>query len=539
MRTDRIPAAEATPAAPAAQGRAALRRAGRRGRRRTWKIVGWSLAVVLVLTGGGAVYLYLQLAGNIRTDSSYSGSDRAAAVGVEKADPFGRTPLNIMLLGSDTRSSAADCRLGGACTDAQGARADVEMLVHLSADRSNMTVMSIPRDLMTQLPACTDARTGAHTSGGYGQINSTLQYGPGCTDTAVHKLTGIPIDGFAMVDFAGVIGISQALGGVDLCFTSRFYDRNSGLKLTAGHHVLEGTSALQFLRTRDSFGDGSDNRGRTFATHLFFTAMINRLKGAGTLTDLPAMYRIANAATKSLTVSDNFDTPLKLVDLAGELNKVPTERITFTTMQNSPDPAPHSKHVVAGPGAATLFRAIADDHSLTAGPGGAASTGASATASPAATVQPSTVAVAVSNGSGARGRAAAVLAVLERAGFSHRGTALTEPSPAATTTLDYGPSDAAAAHAVAATLGLPATALRPGSAAGLKLVIGADWTTGTAYPGGHPSAAPLDTAAALAGAQANNGRSAGCVQVSTEYTQPGHTPQMMFDDYPHVPNSAP
>ncbi|MBC3842795.1 hypothetical protein GXW82_29265 [Streptacidiphilus sp. 4-A2] len=304
-------------------------------------------------------------------------------MGVEKPDALGRTPYNLLLIGSDTRDTTADCNLGGDCADGgAGANADVEMLVHLSADRTNISVMSIPRDLMTNLPACTDPTTGTSTNASYGQINGTLDEGPSCTAKAVHELTNIPIDDFAMVDFGGVEAMSNALGGVNVCVSSNMYDLNSGLKLTAGTHSLEGKSALEFLRTRDSFGDGSDNVGRTTATHIFFTDMINKLKSSGTLSDPIALLSIANAATKALTVSPDIDSPVKLVEMAQDMNKVPTNRITFTTMQNQADPENNSRVLIA-PGAQTLFNAIANDQSLSPAPGSSAGPRTPATTSTA------------------------------------------------------------------------------------------------------------------------------------------------------------
>ena len=525
--------------------RAEIRRSQKRGRKRALKVVGISTAAVLVVCGGGAGYLYFHLAGNIKSAKLYTGDNQAAAVGVEKPDAFGRTPYNLLLIGSDTRDTAADCAAGGDCANGgAGANADVEMLVHLSADRSNISVMSIPRDLMTNLPACTDPTTGASVGAQYGQINSTLDQGPSCTAEAIHHLTGIPIDDFAMVDFGGVESMSDALGGVNVCVSSNMYDLNSGLKLTAGTHSLEGKSALEFLRTRDSFGDGSDNVGRTTATHIFFTDMINKLKSGGTLSDPMALLSIANAATKALTVSPNIDSPVKLVEMAQDMNKVPTNRITFTTMQNVPDPQ-NSSRVLIGPGAQTLFSAIADDQSLTTPTGSAsAAHGTTATATAAAAPTPSVpvsgITVSVYNGTSVNGWSDTIAQELVTDGFNSATAGYPDSASPATTTLTYGPGQAAQAQTTAKTLGLPATALKQGTAAGLKLVLGADWTSGKSFPNSKPVAPPVNTAVALASTYAQNGAANNeCVQVSKDYTQPGATPAMEFADHPNVPNSAP
>jgi LCP family protein required for cell wall assembly len=505
-----------------------------------------------VVAGGGFGYLYLHLAGNIKTGQLFTGTDKKDAVGVEIPNKFGQTPLNVLLIGSDTRDTKADCDLGGACGNGgTGANADVEMLVHLSADRSNITVMSIPRDLMTELPACTDPANGTSRGEHFGQINSSLQLGPACTDMAVHKLTGITVDDFAMVDFGGVVNISNALGGVNVCVNSNMYDINSGLKLTEGTHSLKGVAALQFLRTRDSFGDGSDNVGRTSATHVFFTDMINKLKGAGTLSDVPAMYGIADAATKSLTVSPDLDTPLKLISLAQQLNKVPANRITFATMQNVDDQ--HDSHVSEGPQASLLFNAIRNDQSLTtasgagSGAGSAAAGSASAGGASAAGAPPSApvsgIAVAVYNGTRVPGqdahvpgRAGQIASALIGQGFSSATAAYSYSGFPATSSLTYGPGQAAQAQS---------------TANGLSLVIGTDWNSGTTFPHSRPAPAPVDTAAALNNTHAQNGGAPTCVTVSTADTEnklglptatwnsPPETPQQMFQIYSNRPNSAP
>ena len=526
------------PAVPST--RADMRRAKKRGRRKAVKITAFTAAGILVLGCGGVGYLYFHLAGNIKSASLYTGNDKAAAVGVEKPDALGRTPYNLLLIGSDTRDTSADAAAGG---DAgAGANADVEMLVHLSADRSNITVMSIPRDLMTNLPACTDTATGVSKPPRYAQINSSLQLGPSCTAESIHKLTGITVDDFAMVDFSGVEAMSDALGGVNVCFTHNLYDLNSGLKLTAGTHNLKGKAALQFLRTRDSFGDGSDNVGRTTATHVFFTDMINKLKSGGTLSSPVALLSIANAATRALTVSPGIDNPVKLVDLAQDMNKVPTNRITFTTMQNTPDTQPGElDRVLQAPGASTLFSAIANDQSLTTSTGASSSAAkatATATASPTPAVSASSVTVNVYNGTEGDGWSDTVAKELVTDGFNP-ATAGYSDSDVATTTLTYGPGQLAQAQLTARTLGLPSSALKQGSSAGLKLVLGADWTSGTAFPGSKPSLPPLNTSVALNDTHSQNGAQNECVQVSTDYTQPGATPQMEFADHPNVPDSAP
>ncbi|MEV7394191.1 LCP family protein [Streptomyces sp. NPDC091215] len=495
-------------------GRRGARPVNRAGRgRRVLKVFGLCLAVLVLGTAGVGWWFYQHLNGNINS-VSLDGKG-----GTEKPDAFGRTPINILVIGSDGRTSAADCKLGGGCsqTGVQSGygNADVEMVVHISADRSNATVMSIPRDTMTNIPACKDTENGTGTSGYYGQINSALQYGPACQVSTIHQLTGITIDHFVKLDFSGVVKMSDAVGGVSVCVNGNVYDTYSHLKLSKGTHTLKGEAALEFVRSRHGFGDGSD-LGRTVSQHLFLSAMIRKFKSAGTLTDPTAVYDLADAATKALTVDDGLGSVSKLVSLAADVNKVPAERMTFTTMQTAPDPT-NSDRVVVGSGAKSLFSTIANDQSLTTGSGKkavASSVTATASASPVSKVSKSEIDVTVENGTAIRGRASAVATALIDGGFGSGTTTANAPSAAASTTLTYGPDRKAEAQAVAKALNLPGSALKMGSAVGLTLVIGGDWSSGTTYP---DIATTAKTATANASASTADD-SKTCAKVSTYKT---------------------
>ncbi|WNI17985.1 LCP family protein [Actinacidiphila sp. ITFR-21] len=487
-------------------GRAAQRR-GRRAKqdgrgRRVLRITLISACALALVVGGGGWLLYQHLNGNINSVSLTDGVGKDSA-GKEKVDAFGRSPINILVMGSDGRTSAADCKLGGGCSKTgvqTGQNADVEMVVHISADRSNATVMSIPRDTVTDVPACTDGKTGASTPGYSGMINSALAYGQACQVATVHKLTGIPIDHFIQVDFSGVVKMSDAVGGVPVCVDADVYDTYSHLKLSAGTHTLKGVAALEFLRSRHGFGDGSD-LGRTYAQHTYLSSLIRKFKSAGTLANPAAVYKLADAATKALTVDTGLGSVTKLIGLAGDLDKVPAKRITFTTMQTAADPS-DANRVLVGPGARTLFATIAGDQSLTTATGGK-SAAASATAAPTATPVPaSQITVAVQNGTGVGGRAAAIATALTDRGFNPATSGGNAPAPAAATSLTYGPGEKGQAQTVARALGLQAGALKQGTTAGLVLVVGADWSAGSTFPGGSASAVPVDTEAAVAGSHA-------------------------------------
>ncbi|OIJ94497.1 transcriptional regulator [Streptomyces sp. MUSC 14] len=503
------------------------------------KILAIGTSLLILVTAGAGWWFYEHLNGNIHS-LSLDGKG-----GTEKADAFGRTPINILVMGSDGRTSAEDCKLGGGCSQtgvqSGNGNADVEMVLHISADRSNATVMSIPRDTMTRVPACQDPGSGQSTPGYYGQINSALTYGPACQVATVHQLTGIPIDHFVKLDFSGVVKMSDAIGGVSVCVSDNVYDTYSHLKLAKGDHTLKGEAALEFVRSRHGFGDGSD-LGRTTTQHLFLSAMMRNFKSAGTLTDPTAVYGLADAATKALTVDDGLGTVKKLISLASDVDKVPTKRMTFTTMQTAPDPN-NKDRVVVGPGARTLFSTIANDQSLTTGSGEKSAAG-SATAKPTASAVPAAqIAVTVENGTPVTGRASDIATALTDQGFSSATTTANAPSPAATTTLTYGSGQKGEAQTVAKALGLSSSNLRQGTGTGLTLVIGSDWPSGTAFPGGSSSPAPADTHAAVSNAHASTAdQSKTCAQVSQYRTVSlngvSMTPAQAYAAARNVPDSA-
>ncbi len=507
----------------------------------------------MALAAGGGLYGYVRLNANLRSVPLFGGVTGSA--GTEKVDPFGHSPINILVIGSDARSNPVDCKLGGDCGPGRP-NADVEMVVHIAADRSNATVMSVPRDLVTDLPACVDPAGGPRMPAHAGQINATLGYGPGCTVAAVHQLSGIPIDHFVMVDFAGVIQMSDAVGGAAVCVTGNVFDPYSHLKLAKGTHTLQGLAALEFVRSRHAFGDGSD-LGRTYAQHLFLSAVIRNLKAAATLSNPGGVYSLAQAATRALTVDTGLGSIARLVALAADVDTVPTHRITFTTMQNRQDPTDPNR-VVAAPAAQHLFDTIIADLPLTTAGGTRPSTLSptpsivATPGSPSAT--PDTTApitglnavpVRVENGSGRAGLATAVAKALAARGVD-QARAVTAQHPAGTTLLRYPAQLHDQATRLATALGLPASALQTvRTQNGLLLVIGGDWRAGTTFPpSAGPSLSAAETKTALAQAHAHTADQAStCAPVSTQRTVTIRgipmTPGEAYADQHQLPDSAP
>jgi len=442
-----------------------------------------TLALLLVVVIGFSTYVYETTVAHIKHTALIPAGMTQSAL------PDGS--MNILLIGSDTRDTSADCHLGGDC--GTGANGDAEIILHVSADHSNATVLSIPRDTETEIPNCkTDSAGNATLTGGSteGQINSALQNGPQCQVAADHALTGITITGYIMFDFGGVVSVSNALGGVPVCVTAAVNDKNSGLQLPAGVSVIKGNTALEFLRTRDSFFDGSD-LGREQTTHYFFTQMIQTVRSKSGIGNLLTLLSVAQAMSSSTTVSDNLSGFGALVSLADALNGLPTDRITFVTMPWELDPSNDNRVIANQPDANTMFQNIQNDVSYTKG---SSSGGGGAVAVPQApAVDKASIPVSVYNADGVSGRAGSIASALSSDGFS-QASETGDLSNTATTEIYYPAGDSAQADAVAAALKIPAAQVQQSSTySKVTVVIGTDFESGSTYT-------PVTTANNTAGA---------------------------------------
>ncbi|MEU5974095.1 LCP family protein [Streptomyces sp. NPDC047315] len=501
----------------------------------------WTASVLslLILGTAGAGYLYYEyLNGKLKKEELNLGQDMAD----HKPNAAGQTPLNILLIGSDARDSKANQRLGGAKkTFGSAPLADVQMLVHLSADRSNISVVSMPRDTMLDIPECRDTKKDkTHPALTFAETNKSLgRGGPGCTVATWYKLTGIRIDHFMVIDFAGVVSMADAIGGVPVCVQENVHSLNSKgqgshLKLKKGTTAVKGEQALQWLRTRYGFGDGTD-LSRSRAQHMYMNSMVRELRKNTKLTDPNKLRKLAEAAIDSLTVSDTIEDVKALLDIGNSLKSVPTERITMTTMPNEYSKRPgFEAKVEPKPGdAEQLFQMIRDDVPLDGrGTSGKAKPKPSTQkpaeptsddpAAPADQVQ-----VRVQNGTdgdgapAARGRAAEITAALGAKGFT-QAVATSVKNPRQTTVVRYATNDLEGdAQAVAKALGIPLTAVKkaaPGSGTnGITLIVGADWRTGDAFPQPKPKATGDDKAPEAANPLAGDDEGA-CMPI-----QPGFT----------------
>jgi LCP family protein required for cell wall assembly len=234
-------------------------------------------------------------------------------------------PLNILVVGSDTRDGQ-----GEEFGQVDSELADVIMLLHISKDRKDAVVVSFPRDLLVTIPECPNPEGGTFPSSNRQQINSSIGYGGvACTHLTVQEFTGLEIPFVAMIDFKGVIEMSNAVGGVEVVIDKPISDDWSGLYIDAGKHTLKGSQALAFLRTRHGVGDGSD-LARISNQQLFLTSLFNKIKQDGTLDNPIRLYSLSSAAARNMKLSESMTDLGTMVTLAGAMKDVDSSKMVFT-----------------------------------------------------------------------------------------------------------------------------------------------------------------------------------------------------------------
>ena len=242
---------------------------------------------------------------------------------------------NILIVGTDS-CEGANAALSGACQkhDTEGERNDVTMLVHISDEPRRVTVVSFPRDMLVPIPSCTGEDGTQYSAMSSQMLNVSYMYGGlSCTVMTIEKLTGVDIQYAAATRWTGVINMSDAIGGVQVCVADDINDDHTGLHLKAGTPTLQGAEALQFLRIRHGIGDGSD-LGRISNQQQFMSSLVRKLQSDGVLGDPGTLLNLANTAVKQVVdkqilLSNSLANPQKMVQIAMALRSVPYADIVF------------------------------------------------------------------------------------------------------------------------------------------------------------------------------------------------------------------
>ncbi|WP_179473658.1 LCP family protein [Mycolicibacterium vinylchloridicum] len=255
---------------------------------------------------------------------------------------------NFLIVGVDTRTGANGEIGAGTTEDAYGARSDTVMLVNVPADRKRVVAVSFPRDLAITPAYC---QAWDPDSGKYGpvldkftgemsddyrytetKLNSAYAYGgPKCLVKVIQKMSGLSINRFMAVDFAGFSKMVDALGGVDVCSTTPLDDYELGTVLaSAGHQTLDGHTALNYVRARQVTTEVNGDYGRIKRQQLFLSSLLRSIISKDTLFSLSKLNNVVNMFIDD-TYVDNVRTK-DLVDLGQSLQGVNAGRITFVTV---------------------------------------------------------------------------------------------------------------------------------------------------------------------------------------------------------------
>ena len=306
-----------------------------------WKLiaaVAASLVVVLVVSFGIVAGIAIRnLTGSIQTIDLPGKEQPVLATIGELEGGF-----NVLIIGSDTRLGQGD-QFGEVDSELN----DVNILVHVSENHDHATVVSLPRDMLIDVPACpqedgTMSRPRTMTA-----LNATWGIGGmPCVVASVEELTGLDIGYAGVMTFTGVAQLSTAIGGVEVCVTEPVFDPWSGLDIPeAGWTELEGGQALAFLRTRKSVGDGSD-LARISTQQLYMAALVRTLRSDGVLRDIRKLYNIAHVAANTMVLSSSLGSVDVMVSMALALRNIPPENIVFVQFPVLDAPEPYSGRVI-------------------------------------------------------------------------------------------------------------------------------------------------------------------------------------------------
>ncbi|WP_328774250.1 LCP family protein [Streptomyces sp. NBC_00286] len=324
-------------------------------RRRWFRYGAVGLGVGLLAAAGGGWAVYEKLDGNITADEAAAAE--LARYEKERPTALVKDAQNILLIGSDSRAGEENRKYG---RDVGIERSDTVILLHLAANRRSATAISIPRDLMVDVPGCR-RRDGSRSEPVFAMFNYAFQAGgSACTIRTVEKLTDIRIDHHTVVDFNGFKDMVDAVDGVVVCLKEPMNDRAAKLRLPAGKVKLNGEQALGYVRARKSVGDGSDTE-RMERQQRFLGALVSKVRSNDVLLNPVKLYPVLDAATSSLTTDPALANLRGLYDLVRGLRDIPTERVQFLTVPRESYPNNPNRDQLVEAEAEKLFERLRRD----------------------------------------------------------------------------------------------------------------------------------------------------------------------------------
>ncbi|MEN3317598.1 MAG: hypothetical protein V7643_999 [Mycobacterium sp.] len=434
---------------------------------------------------------------------------------------------NFLIVGVDSRIGENSDMGAGGTEDAGGSRSDTVMLVNIPANRKRVVAVSFPRDLAIEPMQCKawNPETGQYgplyddQTKTYGpeevytetKLNSAYSVGgPKCLVKVVQKLSGLSVNRFMAVDFAGFAKMVDALGGVEVCSTTPLEDYELGTVLpNAGRQMVDGHTALQYVRARQVTTETNGDYGRIKRQQLFLSSLLRSLISKEVFFSLSKLNNVVNMFIDDSYV-DNIKTK-DLVDLGQSIQGVNAGRITFVTVPTVGYADEYGNETPRTEDMRALFDAVINDDPLpeeknpdnTPVPGTPKSTTsatpdgnqAPSASSPepgnaelvnAVTTNPADVTVRVSNSTGENGLASTAATELQSHGFNVT-TPDDYPGPLNSTTVFFSPGNEQAAATVASSFTNPTIERVTGMGDVVRVVLGSDfYTVAPPSPSGSP-----------------------------------------------------
>ena len=258
--------------------------------------------------------------------------------------PEANRASSFLIVGSDSRAGLSEAdRAELTLGNFTGQQSDTLIYVAISEDRSSVTLVSIPRDLLV-----------FDDDGQPRKLTDTFAGGPDPLLRAIRRNLGLPVNHFAMLSLGGFIDIVRTLGTVEVCLERPLFDAKSGADFEAGCHEMGPRDALAFVRSRS--GPRSDFE-RIDRQQQFIRSVLARVLDGRILTDPARVYRLVDDVSSNLVTDDRLGTS-EMRALSLEMAGVVRDGMPMTTLPSYPRTVAGRAYVLPyGPGA----RALLDD----------------------------------------------------------------------------------------------------------------------------------------------------------------------------------
>lgn len=427
------------------------------------RIASWVSIVIVVssLAGWGLSNRYLGSTTKVKVFGKIDEATRPKAVST--------AGMTILAVATDdrtglTRKQQNDLHVGHG--DYGAPRTDTIMLIRIAPNGGGATAVSMPRDSWIAIPAYTGLDGKQHAAT-HDRINTLYQRGgPELMIRTLEGITDLRIDHYVELNFAGFLTMVDAVGGVPMCIPKNVKDKDAGLDLKAGNHVLTGRQALAYVRARHIDSDF----GRMERQQRFIASMVQQVTSAGTLLNPVKLNNFLDAAMSSVKTDETLDRDA-VFDLATRFSNLSLSKVRFLTVPISDGNARIDGQSVVlwnDHEAKKLFIRMAKDWPIV-------KEATSTTTTSTLTVQPGDIKVTVLNATNTTGLARKAAESLANVGFGFDGDPGNAPTTDAKKTIvTYPKAKAEAIKTLQASIPF-ATFTEKADAKGITILVANDW----------------------------------------------------------------